>query len=344
LPLRQAPSSLLDLGRSTFAIIRSPQLVSALLEDTMSALAIEVHGLVKRFDDVLAIDGIDLEVPTGQCVGLLGPNGAGKTTTVEILEGLQPPTAGTVRVLGRGWDGDATEIRARIGIQLQETRFHDRLTVEETVRLFRSFYVRGRPVDEAIRRVQLDEKRRTWVSRLSGGQRQRLALAVALVSDPELLFLDEPTTGLDPQSRRALWSVIESLKGQGRTVVLTTHYMEEAAYLCDRVVIVDRGRVVADGTPASLVASLGGGQLIELVTHPVLGDEAFAGVTGLAGMRRRGEAFTLSVEALHVALPAVLDAVSSKGASLAALSTRQATLDDVFLAITGHSLREDESS
>jgi ABC-2 type transport system ATP-binding protein len=310
----------------------------------MTAFAIEIQKLVKRFDDVVAVDGINLQVPAGQCVGLLGPNGAGKTTTVEILEGLQPPTTGSVRVLGRSWDKDADEIRARIGIQLQETRFHDRLTVEETVRLFRSFYVRGRPVDEAISRVQLDEKRKTWVSKLSGGQRQRLALAVALVSDPELLFLDEPTTGLDPQSRRALWSVIDSLKGQGRTVVLTTHYMEEAAHLCDRVVIVDRGRVVADGTPASLVASLGGGQLIELVTSPGLEDEAFRGVPGLAGARRRGEAITLSVEALHVALPAVLGTVSARGASLAALSTRQATLDDVFLDITGHSLREDESS
>jgi ABC-2 type transport system ATP-binding protein len=309
----------------------------------MSALAIEVRGLVKRFEDVVALDGIDLEVPIGQCVGLLGPNGAGKTTAVEILEGLQSPTSGNVRILGQSWERNADDIRARIGVQLQETRFHDRLTVEETVRLFRSFYVRGRPVDEAIARVQLDEKRKTWVSKLSGGQRQRLALAVALVSDPELLFLDEPTTGLDPQSRRALWSVIESLKGQGRTVVLTTHYMEEAAHLCDRVMIADHGRVVADGTPASLIASLGGGQLIELVSRPGLDEEAFRAVPGLAGTHRRGEAITLSVEALHLALPAVLGTVSARGASLTQLSTRQATLDDVFLHITGHSLREDES-
>jgi ABC-2 type transport system ATP-binding protein len=310
----------------------------------MSALAIEIHELVKRFEDVVAVDGIDLDVPPGQCVGLLGPNGAGKTTTVEILEGLQPPTSGSVRVLGRSWNRDAGEIRARIGVQLQETRFNERLTVEETVRLFRSFYVRGRPVEEAIRRVQLDEKRKTWVSKLSGGQRQRLALAVALVSDPELLFLDEPTTGLDPQARRALWSVIESLKGQGRTVVLTTHYMEEAAHLCDRVVIVDRGRIVADGTPASLVSSLGGSQVIELVSRPGLDDGAFDAVPGLASARRRGDALTLSVDALHRALPAVLAAVSARGAALEALSTRQATLDDVFLHMTGHSLREEESS
>jgi ABC-2 type transport system ATP-binding protein len=310
----------------------------------MSAPAIEVRGLVKRFEDVVAVDGIDLHVPPGQCVGLLGPNGAGKTTTVEILEGLQPPTTGSVRVLGRSWDRHAEDIRARIGVQLQETRFHERLTVEETVRLFRSFFVRGRPVTEAIRRVQLEEKRNTWVSKLSGGQRQRLALAVALVSDPELLFLDEPTTGLDPQARRALWSVIESLKGQGRTVVLTTHYMEEAAHLCDRVVIVDRGRIVADGTPAALVASLGGSQVIELVSRPGLEEEAFAEVQGLASARRRGETITLSVEALHRALPAVLAAVSARGAALEALSTRQATLDDVFLHITGHSLREEAST
>src|SRR5919106_1332722 len=284
----------------------------------MSALAIEVRGLVKRFEDVVAVDGIDLDVPPGQCVGLLGPNGAGKTTTVEILEWLQPPTGGSVRVLGRSWDRHAEEIRARIGVQLQETRFHERLTLEE--------------------------KRKTWVSKLSGGQRQRLALAVALVSDPELLFLDEPTTGLDPQARRALWSVIESLKGQGRTVVLTTHYMEEAAHLCDRVVIVDRGRIVADGTPAALVASLGGSQLIELVSRPGLEEGAFAEVPGVASARRRGDAMTLSVDALHRALPAVLAVVSARGAALEALSTRQATLDDVFLHITGHSLREEAST
>jgi ABC-2 type transport system ATP-binding protein len=304
--------------------------------------AIEVRQLVKRFDDVIAVNGVDLDVPAGACVGLLGPNGAGKTTTVEILEGLQEPTSGSVRVLGRSWADGASEIRARIGVQLQDTQLEGRLTVEETLRLFRSFYPRGISVDEAIRIVQLDEKRRAAVKKLSGGQRQRLALATALVGDPELLFLDEPTTGLDPQARRALWDVIETLRGRGRTVLLTTHYMEEAERLCDRVVIVDHGKVVAEGTPAELISRLGGAQLIELSSLPALEPDAWSGVPGLVGVRQNNGAAVLSVRELHLALPAVLAAAQARGSALARLSTRQATLDDVFLSLTGHSLREDE--
>jgi ABC-2 type transport system ATP-binding protein len=308
------------------------------------AVAIEVRGLVKRFEDVVAVAGTDFEVPVGQCVGLLGPNGAGKTTTVEILEGLQHPTSGEVRLLGRSWTRNAEEIRERIGIALQETHFHDRLTVEETVRLFRSFYRRGLSVEEAIALVKLEEKRGVYVMKLSGGQRQRLALAVALAADPEILFLDEPTTGLDPQSRRALWDVIEGLKGKGRTVVLTTHYMEEAQVLCDQVIIMDHGRIVARGSPAQLIASIGGEQVIEFATTPALPADAFAEVPTLVASRPRGDGHTLSVKELHRALPGVLSIVTARGAALAHLSTRQATLDDVFLAFTGRSLREDAPS
>ncbi|HYH96768.1 ABC transporter ATP-binding protein [Hyalangium sp.] len=307
-------------------------------------LAIEVRGLVKRFEDVVAIAGTDFEVPVGQCVGLLGPNGAGKTTTVEILEGLQHATSGEVRLLGLRWDKNAAELRERIGIALQETRFHDKLSVEETVRLFRSFYRRGLSVEEAIALVKLEEKRGAYVVKLSGGQRQRLALAVALAADPEILFLDEPTTGLDPQSRRALWDVIDGLKGKGRTVVLTTHYMEEAQVLCDQVIIMDHGRIVARGTPAQLIASIGGEQVIEFATTPSLPAEAFADVPTLVAARPRGDGHTLSVKELHRALPGVLSIVTARGANLVHLSTRQATLDDVFLAFTGRSLREDSSS
>ncbi|MBN1203677.1 MAG: ABC transporter ATP-binding protein [Myxococcaceae bacterium] len=307
------------------------------------ALAIEVRGLVKRFEDVVAIAGTDFEVPMGQCVGLLGPNGAGKTTTVEILEGLQQPTSGEVRLLGMRWDKDAAELRERIGIALQETRFPDRISVEETVRLFRSFYRRGLSVEEAIALVRLEEKRDAYVMKLSGGQRQRLALAVALAADPELLFLDEPTTGLDPQSRRALWDVIEGLKGKGRTVVLTTHYMEEAQVLCDQVIIMDHGRIVAQGTPAELIASIGGEQVIEFATTPALPAEAFAEVPTLVASRPRGNGHTLSVKELHRALPGLLAITAARGVSLNHLSTHQATLDDVFLAFTGRSLREDAS-
>jgi ABC-2 type transport system ATP-binding protein len=307
-------------------------------------LAIEVRGLVKRFEDVVAIAGTHFEVHAGQCVGLLGPNGAGKTTTVEILEGLQQPTEGEVRLLGLRWDKNAAELRERIGIALQETFFPERLKVEETVRLFRSFYRRGLSVEEAIRLVKLEEKRGAYVMKLSGGQRQRLALAVALAADPEILFLDEPTTGLDPQSRRALWDVIEGLKGRGRTVVLTTHYMEEAQVLCDQVIIMDHGRIVARGTPAQLISSIGAEQVIEFSTTPSLPAEAFAEVPTLVATRPRGDGHTLSVKELHRALPGLLSIVSSRGAALTSLSTRQATLDDVFLALTGRSLREDDAS
>ncbi|WP_232293725.1 ABC transporter ATP-binding protein [Stigmatella aurantiaca] len=283
-----------------------------------SLLAIEVKGLVKRFEDTVAVAGIDLEVPVGQCIGLLGPNGAGKTTTVEILEGLQTPTAGKVHLLGKGWAHDAKELRERIGIALQETRFAERLTVEETVQLFRSFYTKGLSVEEAIALVHLQEKRRTYTVKLSGGQRQRLALAVALVADPEILFLDEPTTGLDPQSRRALWDVIEALKGKGRTVVLTTHYMEEAQVLCDQVVIMDHGRIVAQGTPSELIASIGAEQIIEFASTPDIPAEALAEVPNLVSTRSRGDGHTLSVKELHTALPGLLSVVAARGGPLEA--------------------------
>jgi ABC-2 type transport system ATP-binding protein len=240
-------------------------------------IAIRVRGLVKRFPpDVVAVDGLDLEVRAGECFGLLGPNGAGKTTTLEILEGLLDPTGGDVEVLGGRWSHDAASLRARIGITLQETRLPDKLTVEEVIRLFRSFFPSGRGVDEAIRLAGLDEKRRTWSERLSGGQRQRLAVACALVGDPELLFLDEPTTGLDPQSRRSLWDVVEDLKREGKTVLLTTHYMEEAERLCDRVAIVDHGKVIALGTTAELVARHAGRVPAEQATL----EDVFVTLTG----------------------------------------------------------------
>jgi ABC-2 type transport system ATP-binding protein len=309
-----------------------------------SPLAIEVKGLIKRFEDTVAVAGIDLEVHRGQCLGLLGPNGAGKTTTVEILEGIQPPTSGKVELLGQSWERHAKSLRERIGIALQETRFTERLTVEETVRLFRSFYARGLSVEEAIGLVRLEEKRDTYTVKLSGGQRQRLALAVALVADPEILFLDEPTTGLDPQSRRALWDVIEVLKGKGRTVVLTTHYMEEAQVLCDQVVIMDHGRIVAQGTPPQLIASIGAEQIIEFASTPDLPAEALAEVPTFVSVHPRGDGHTLSVRELHTALPGLLAVVAARGARLRHLSTRQATLDDVFLALTGRALREEEAS
>ena len=305
--------------------------------------AIRLEGLVKRYGDVVAVDGLDLEVRRGECFGLLGPNGAGKTTTIEILEGLLPPTAGTVQVLGRQWDRDPDALRARIGVALQETKLFDRLTVEETLRLFRSFYSPGTAlsVETLLDELQLGEKRATWVMKLSGGQRQRLAVALGLVGDPEVLFLDEPTTGLDPQSRRALWDTIAALRTRGKTVVLTTHYMDEAERLCDRVAIVDHGKAIALGTPAELIDQIGGQHLLEVSTEPALSPEAFAGLAGMRSIRAKGDGFALSIHEPHVALPALVARLTERRVAPTRLVSRTATLDDVFLSLTGRTLRED---
>jgi ABC-2 type transport system ATP-binding protein len=309
--------------------------------------ALTVNGLRKRFGEVVAVDGLDLDVRVGECFGLLGPNGAGKTTTIEICEGLTAPDAGDVVVVGRRWSGGMRELRERLGIQLQETQLSEKLTVEETVRLFRSFYRRGHPVDRVITLVQLEEKRRARVATLSGGQKQRLALACALVGDPELLFLDEPTTGLDPQSRRQLWELVESLKAEGRTILLTTHYMEEAERLCDRVAIIDHGRVIALGTPRELVASLGAQQI---VFFGVDGGESALPPRALAGVARAARAarpplatdggWELQVDAPHEAIPALLDELVRQGIRLTELRTHSPTLEDVFVTLTGRALRD----
>lgn len=219
--------------------------------------ALLVKGLKKSYGDVVAVDGLDLEMMAGECFGLIGPNGAGKTTTIEICEGLLERDSGQLEVLGMTWESDADRLREKLGIQLQDTQLSEKLTVAETLRLFRSFYDAGRDINEVIDVVELGEKRNARVGTLSGGQKQRLAIACALVGNPDLLFLDEPTTGLDPQSRRQLWSLIENFKSGGRSILLTTHYMDEAEKLCDRVAIVDHGHIIALGTPAELIASIG---------------------------------------------------------------------------------------
>ena len=240
-------------------------------------LAVRCQNLQKRYGDVVAVDGLSFEVRRGECYGLLGPNGAGKTTTIEILEGLLVPDGGDVEVLDRRWKTDEQELRQRLGVQLQETQFTDKLTVEETVRLFRSFYNRGKAVDELLGLVELESKRGSWVVKLSGGQKQRLSIACALAGDPDLLFLDEPTTGLDPQSRRQLWNVLARFREAGGTVLLTTHYMDEAETLCDRVAIVDHGRVIAEDTPKNLIASLGAPKV---VVHEGTLEDVFMSLTG----------------------------------------------------------------
>jgi ABC-2 type transport system ATP-binding protein len=305
--------------------------------------ALALSGLKKAFGDVQAVDGVNLEVEKGECFGLLGPNGAGKTTTIEICEGLTQPDAGQVRLLGLDWKRNANELRQRIGIQLQETQFPDKLTVEETLRLFRSFFKRGIGADESIRIAQLEEKRKARVGTLSGGQKQRLAMATALVGDPELLFLDEPTTGLDPQARRHLWDLVDDLKRAGRTIILTTHYMDEAERLCDRVAIMDHGKIIAQGTVRELIASIGGEHIVEFAVKGGANVDA-ARLTAIAGVHsHRVDAglHQLSVTDLHTTVPQVFETVEAMGLTLSEFRTHSATLEDVFVALTGRNLRDE---
>jgi ABC-2 type transport system ATP-binding protein len=294
---------------------------------------------------VVAVAGLDLTVGAGECFGLLGPNGAGKTTTIEILEGLTPPDSGDVEILGTPWREGAAgrALRERLGIQLQETQLADKLTVSEVLALFRSFYRESHTVDEVLGLVELEEKRKARVVTLSGGQKQRLAVACALVSKPELLFLDEPTTGLDPQSRRQLWEIIRRFRAAGGTVLLTTHYMEEAERLCDRVAIMDHGKVIALGTPKELIASLGAEHVIEFALSDGIPEdlmEPIRGVGGVTAVRPGGGGLSLTVTELHRTLPTLLALLQQRRLELSSLTTHHATLDDVFVALTGRQLRD----
>lgn len=306
-------------------------------------VAVRCNGLRKRYGDVIAVDGLDLEVLAGECFGLLGPNGAGKTTTVEILEGLLQPDAGELEVLGMRWGKDDHALRQRLGVQLQETQLAEKLTVEETLRLFRSFFDQGRDPDEVMQIVGLEEKRGSWVSKLSGGQQQRLAVASALVSRPDLLFLDEPTTGLDPQSRRQLWDLVLDFKAAGGTVLLTTHYMEEAHRLCDRVAVVDHGRVIALGTPSQLIAALGAEHVVEIDIDEddLTVDSWLRDVEGVQDVRHEREGIFLTVSEVHKTVPALLTALEAHEVELSRLTTHNATLEDVFVSLTGRRLRDE---
>jgi ABC-2 type transport system ATP-binding protein len=305
--------------------------------------AILCRGLRKAYGETVAVRHLDLEIRRGECFGLLGPNGAGKTTTVEILEGLTVPDAGEVEILGMRWGGDDGRIRARLGIQLQETRLTEKQTVEEAVRLFRAFYAAGPTVEELLERVQLREKRAAYTRDLSGGQRQRLSVACALAGAPDILFLDEPTTGLDPQSRRALWDVCEEFRAAGGTILLTTHFMDEAEKLCDRVAIMDHGQILEQGSPRQLIDTLGGAYVIEFepTVHVEEGELA-----RLPGVRRAepqaGTArWLLTADELHTPIPSLLELLGRGGGGVASLTTHRATLDDVFLARTGRQLRDE---
>jgi len=305
---------------------------------------LRVRALRKAYKDVIAVSGLDLEVQAGECFGLLGPNGAGKTTTIEICEGLTPRDSGDVELLGMRWETDARALKQRLGIQLQETQLSDRLTVEETVRLFRSFFDKGPTPEHVIALVQLEEKRRARVGTLSGGQKQRLALACALVGEPELLFLDEPTTGLDPQARRQLWELIEDFKRAGRTIVLTTHYMDEAERLCERVAIMDHGKIIALGSPRELVASIGVEHVVEFAVGGLaerLDSAALRAIDGVRDVRVDDGIVRMQVTALHRAVPALLAELLRRDIPLTELRTHSATLEDVFVTLTGRKLRDD---
>ena len=309
--------------------------------------AITVRDLVKTYParpPVEAVRGVTLDVQVGECFGILGPNGAGKTTTLEIIEGLLAPTSGEVTVLGRSWAKHEAELRERIGISLQETRLSDKLRVRETLELFRSFYKTGLDPGAAMSLVSLNEKSHSFVDKLSGGQKQRLAVACALVGEPELLFLDEPTTGLDPQSRRQLWDVIRDFKARGRTVLLTTHYMDEAERLADRVAVIDQGKVIALGTPHDLILQVGGEHVIDFtVAEPTLiSDDALKGLATVKTVRRGDGALSLSVAEPARVLPALLILLQNLSVKLLGLTTRTATLEDVFVTLTGRHLRDTE--
>jgi len=312
--------------------------------------AIQCRDLRKTYDGkVEAVRGLNLEIQTGECFGLLGPNGAGKTTTIEILEGLLAPTSGDVSILGHRWRENEREMREWLGISLQETRLSEKLTVRETIELFASFYREPRSCEEVLNQLQLTEKADSWVGKLSGGQRQRLAVATALVCNPKILFLDEPTTGLDPQSRRQLWDIIRAFQRAGGTVLLTTHYMDEAERLCDRLAIVDHGQIIAEGSPADLIERLGGHHVVEFsVSGKSDGADlqasdlqAWRGLPSVESVRGDDGLIALNVKQPHLTIPALLDAIDQQGSQLQHLTTRQASLEDVFVRLTGRHLREE---
>jgi ABC-2 type transport system ATP-binding protein len=306
----------------------------------MSSLAIEVNGLVKSFGTVHAVRGLNLQVQRGEVFGLLGPNGAGKTTSLEMLEGLVQPDAGTIHLLGMDWRVHGMEIRQRIGVQFQSTQLDEKIKVREVLDMASQYYANPRSVPDLLKLLQLEEKAGAYQSKLSGGQRQRLALGLALVNDPELVFLDEPTTGLDPQARQSFWDLVRLLKQEGRTVLLTTHYMDEAEALCDRIGIMDHGQILQMGTPRELIASLHQPSYAELEFAGMAPNAASFSLQCSLPVEVKNQYWIIALQDPKRDLQTILSGVESLDLPMQQLHVRRASLEDVFLQRTGRSLRE----
>ncbi|QKG85460.1 ABC transporter ATP-binding protein [Kroppenstedtia pulmonis] len=302
---------------------------------------IQVHNLVKEYNGTRVVDQISFQVEKGEIFGLLGPNGAGKTTTMEMVEGLRQPDGGEIKVDGIDGVRERSRIKEVIGIQLQSTALFEHLTVKEIIQLYGSFYPRMRSVDELLQSFDLEKKAKTWVKHLSGGQRQRLAIAIAVVHDPKVIFLDEPTTGLDPKARRSLWDVVIGLRDEGRTIFLSTHYMEEAEQLCDRVAIMDSGKIKALDSPTGLIRDLASDSVVEFLSAEAESEE-FHHLEGVKQVEQTADGNTmLLTDHLQGTLRGLIHLADQKGWTLSGLRTRTATLEDVFLQRTGKRLTDE---
>ena len=301
---------------------------------------LEVENLVKNYGDVEAVRGVSFTVEEGEVFGLLGPNGAGKTTTVEILEGLRDPDGGRVRVCGFDPQANADQLKHEIGAALQSTSLPDKLRVMEALRLFASFYERRRDPEELLKRFGLEEKRNTFYSKLSGGQKQRLALAMALVNDPRVLFFDEPTAGLDPQVRREIYDIIEELRRDKKTILMTTHYIEEAERLCDRVAIVDHGKVIALGSPRELKQRSGNNTRIEVKLARAVANGTLKGLEGVADAREVDGSYVLHTQRPPQTIVSLVKHLEAEGNELVSLEIASPSLEDVFIEMTGRRLRD----
>ena len=301
---------------------------------------VEVRNLVKRYGDLVAVNDVSFSVDKGEIFGFLGPNGAGKTTTIEMIEGLRKPNSGSIKVCGIDAVKEPAKIKEIIGVQLQSTTLYDNVKVREVIDHFAGYYQKSLPTDQIMEKVSITEKRNSYVDTLSGGQKQRVALALALINDPEVAFLDEPTTGLDPQSRRNVWSIIESLKDGGKTVILTTHYMEEAEELCDRVGIIDHGKIIALDSPRNLIEKADLESAVEVSSKDQNAEDIFKGMKGVNKVTREDNRFILQTKQSSSVIRELSKLSEDSKLNLEGMSVRQGTLEDVFLLLTGRKLRD----